>query len=727
MGVIKCPSCSADVDDKMLFCPNCFGELKDAKDSSQDKKTSVSNQVVNENSEEKSTENGNFIVCPSCGKKSSKGMLFCPFCFNEFAASSEDKDSSDNIDEDIDPTLLVDEKYLKLDTYKDGPVFSMYKACDKLDRNSIYSIREFDFSSEKVDNTEDIFKKFDEIATNILRVSNPSITRLFDYFHRENSLFLVYEFANGLPLTKFLNDFYNRTQMALPEGLIVLIAIKLLEMLEYLHSLDNPLYCVDIRPSSVIVSEDISELSYINLGVSYVQDLIGIYKDIPDNSHDYFNSLKNPKRDLWCVGSVIYFLISNLDLQIFESMEPSQINSLRKDLSPAFCEILTKLLGSNRLSGYSSATEAKKDFVSKCRARGVNTYDFYYKFIDFKPESVVWDIYLGNNARTGSIGGNTSIPMKMAWSFPSSTKMSGCITPFGKNIVSSFNNGEIFVLNASKGTCIWNCNMREKLNPVISDGKRIYSSSSNSPSVFCFDPESENPGIWRTNIDGMLMTSPFLGNGVLYQVSYNGVIYAISPDSGSIIWQESLNIMTISPPVINDDLILVAGLNGILYSFGINEKKILWHYETGSNISLPCTLNDDCVLISTTTGVIFNVDINSASLKWKIEADSPLACPIKALPDTYIFITQKGIMYNVASDGNIRWRVKLGLTGEYLCSITNNRAYVFSPDARILVIDLFTGKLIDKNGVRVKITSEPVIYNGKLYFSVQDGTVFCYS
>ena len=33
-----------------------------------------------------------------------------------------------------------------------------------------------------------------------------------------------------------------------------------------------------------------------------------------EEEDDYFNSLKNPKRDLWCVGSVIYFLISNLDL-----------------------------------------------------------------------------------------------------------------------------------------------------------------------------------------------------------------------------------------------------------------------------------------------------------------------------------------------------------------------------------------------------------------------------
>ena len=129
MGVIKCPSCSADVDDKMLFCPNCFGELKEAKDSSQDKKTSVSNQVVNENSEEKSTENGNFIVCPSCGKKSSKGMLFCPFCFNEFAASSEDKDSSDNIDEDID---LGFDDFLAKPVTEEMLVAEMLAICEEL-------------------------------------------------------------------------------------------------------------------------------------------------------------------------------------------------------------------------------------------------------------------------------------------------------------------------------------------------------------------------------------------------------------------------------------------------------------------------------------------------------------------------------------------------------------------------------------------------------------------
>ncbi len=719
MGIIKCPSCSADVDDKMLFCPNCFGELKATNDSSKDKNASVSTDKVAEEKTEKNTE---LIVCPSCGEKSSKGMLFCPFCFNEF--SSSENDSSSNEDEDIDPKLLVDEKYLKLETYKEGDNFSVYKACDKFDKNSVYSVREFSFSADK---EEDITKKFDEIATDVLKSSHSSIAKLFDYFHRDNSLFFVYEFANGIPLTKFLNDFYKKTKLALPEGMLVLIAVKLLDMLEYLHKLDKPLYCVDIRPSSVIVSEDISELLYVNLGVSYIQDLIGIYKDIPDNSHDYFNSLKNPKRDLWCVGSVLYYLISNLDLQIFESREPAPIDSIRKDLSPAFCEILTKLLGSDRKSKYSSASEAKKDFLSKCKPRGINTYDFYYKLINFDPESVVWNMHWGNNSRTGSIGNNTSIPMKLAWSFPSSSKTSGFMTPFGKNIVASFNNGEIFVLNSSKGNCSWNCNMREKLNPVISDGKRIYSSSSFSPSVFCFDPESENPGVWRTNIDGMLMTSPFFGNNnILYQVSYNGVIYAISPDSGDILWQEPLNIMTISHPVFNDDCIFVAGLNGVLYSFGIEDKKVQWHYETGSNISFPCTLNNESVLITTTTGIIFNVDINTASLRWKLEADSPLCSSIKALPDTYIFITQQGIMYNVASDGSVRWKLKVGGQGEYFFSITNNKAYVFSPDARILVIDLFKAKLVDKNSVRMKIASEPVIYNGKLYFSVQDGTVFCY-
>lgn len=727
MATIKCPSCSATVDDSMLFCPDCFNEFEKPRNDGEE-----NNGGDKAKSDERSGD-GDVIVCPSCGEKAAKGMLFCPACFTEFDNSSfqEPSDASDYEsaaadDPDFDPSLLIDNRYKIVDTFKEGCSVSIYKVEDKVDRKSLYSLREFNVTGEAALNFDDTVQKFEDIASKILKASHPSIAKIFDYFNYEGKLYLVYEYSEGSTLTSFLQKFHERTSRAVPEGILASIALKLLDLLECIHNLQSPLFAVDMRPSSVVISDDASNISFVNLGIPYVQDLLGEYKDVDITEEFSFKTLETPKRDLWCVGAILYFLISGLDLQMFETREPSPIRDIRKDLSDAFVSFLEKLLGKGRLSDYGSVGEAKKELAEKVKARGLESYDFYYDMIGFDSSDAIWFTHLADNARTACIGGSSSLPMKLLWTFAASIRASAFITPFNGNIAVVFNDGNIFVFDAAKGSFIWNCNMREKLNPVISDGKRIYASSSYSPSVFCFAPESENPGVWRAVIDGMLMTPPVLWKGVLYQTSYTGVIFAIDPESGKSLWHESLDAMTISSPVMYEDALVTAGLNGVVYAFSFEKKRVTWSFETKGAISLPCSLKEDYVLVVTTTGEVFCIDCRSAALKWKLQADSPLSGCVRALPGMYIFITQKGIMYNVAPDGSINWRLKLGGHGDYFYSVTNNKAYVFAPDGRILIIDLFSGKLIDKNSVKLKLACEPILYDGRLIFVIQDGTVFCY-
>ncbi len=715
LGTIKCPSCSAEVDDTMLFCPNCFNEFGGDSAGKTEKPEGGS-----------SGEDG-VVVCPSCGEKFSKGMLFCPFCFSEVGedGGGSDRQESAEPEEEVDPSLLIDGRYVIIETYKDGADLSICKVRDRNDRGSAYSLRGLQLAGDSTLTREQAAERFDAVVSEILKITHPGLARVFDYFHSDSGYYILYDFTEGTTLTKFLQNFHSRTKKAMPEGMLVSIALKLCDIADAMHRNDPAMYLIDLKPSSIIVSDDVSSLVFVNPGLPYLQDALGVYSD-SDIDGSLFGGLKSVKRDLWCIGAVLYFLVSGLDLQMFETLEPSPVSSLRKDFTPAFSSILEKLLGSGRVSGYSSVEELRADLTGKCRARGIETYDFYYDLIGYDSSSEVWFAHMGNQSRTGSMGGNTSLPMRQLWTFAAAAETSSSIAPFGDSIAVVFNDGRMFVLEAKKGGFIWNCNMREKLNPVISDGSRIFASSSYSPSLFCFAPGTEAPSVWKAELEGMLMTAPILYGGTLYQTSYTGSVYAVDPDDGSVKWHESLDAMTISSPVISDDTLITAGLNGVVYAFSLEKKRIVWQYETGGNISLPCSLLGDSVAVVDTSGCIYNVDARTAVLNWKLSADSPLSGAVRALRNMYVFISQKGIMYNVSPGGDVVWRLKLGGPGEYAFSVTNNRAYVFAPDGRILIIDLFTGRLIDKNSVKMKLSSDPVICGGRLFFAQHDGTVFCY-
>lgn len=727
MSKIECPSCSAQVDKGMLFCPNCFNEFETG-DEKQD--TTSDSSSATSSLESASSETGK-ITCSSCGHIAEQGMLFCPNCFNEFEPSQEKSASTppeDELDEGIDPSTLIDRRYHIIDTYKIGCNNSIYKVKDMVDKGAYYSLREFNLSGESMAKSEELAKTFEKTVETFLKVSHPYIAKIFDYFNSKDSLFLVYEYSDGLTLTSFLEKFHTKIGHAIPEGILVLLSLKLCDILEYMHGLQpEPVYCVDMRPSSIVVSEEVSEISLLNIGIPYILDALNLYNENDDDEYQHMDaSFKSAQRDIWCVGALIYFLISGLDLQRFDSIIHGDIKEMRPDLSPAFCEIIMDALGKNRRSKFTNVKDFRKALLSKCKSKRLECYDFYYKFVDFNKDKSEWNMFLANAGRTSSIGKSPNIPMKSQWRFniPSCTHSS--VVPIKDSVAIALNDGQIFTVNIASGNLEWNCQIKDTMNTLVVKDDKIYTSASSAPYVFCLAPGKDNPGVWKTAIDGMLMTGPIIEGDKLYQLSYDSSIFAFNTDSGSLLWTEKLNVKTISSPFIYDGILYFGALNGIIYAFDLATRKIKWQYNTGGSISLASSIHEDNLLAVTTTGTLSSLDRITSSINWKIELEDVLTSPVRVSRNMYLCITQKGIMHNISPEGKVNWRLKLGAVGDYNYTVTNNRAYIFSPDGRVMAIDIFTGKLTDKMSVREKIISPPVIYDGKLIFVTGGGSLFCF-
>lgn len=704
----------------MLFCPECFSEFETDGEAGREKSETA--------------ENTDSPLCPQCGGPMDGAVSACPSC-----SASEDGDAgfssadglSGGLPEGVDESSLIDKRYFIAENYKVGCSESVYLAEDLLDNRNPYTIREFTVTGEGLSRCDELAARFDEVAGRIEKIAHPSIGRIFDYFNQENNFYVVYDFVEGTPLPDFLEEFHNTLSMAIPEGVLVDFALKLCDMLAYLHEIPGaPFYCVEMKPSSLIVSSDVSRLSIVGLGVPYLKEALGIIYDDDldeDRSKTIPGELKSSSRDLWCLGAVLYFLISGLDLQRFDSLPHSPVEQIRPDLSPAFQEILTTLLGKDRKSGYASVEEVRSELSTRCRARGIVTYDFYYRFIGFEPSSVDWNNWMAGGERISSIGKAPSIPMTSQWTFNTSSTAKASAAPLGDgNIAVAFGDGQIFLLDREKGGCLWNCHMKDSLNSIVTRGGRLFASSG-SQSIFCVEAGSALPGIWRTKIDGMLMTGPCFFGDKLFQLSYDGNLFILDINTGVLREQHHFNAKAISHGLVYEDIFYFGSLNGILYAYDSVNMTPLWHYNTGASISTACSVAEDNIVAANTDGNIFCVDRHNATINWKLALEDIVTSPVRLMGNTYFCITQKGILHNISDSGNINWRVNLGLPGEYSFAVTNNKIYAVTPDGRILCIDVFSGRLTDKSAVKETVVAQPVIYDGTLILVTSSGTVHAFT
>jgi len=744
----------------MLFCPYCFEEFKEKpKPPEEGKKTAeiparapLQEKKAEENAEErpvKAAGQQGKIDCPGCKKTVDADMLFCPYCFEEFkekpkppgegkktASPITEKPSrqqSKEIKEDFftsneDQGMLIDGRYSIIEPFHFTCSRAIYKVEDVSEPDTYYSLREFLIQGEDLAQKEEIAEKFEETAEHFVNISHPSLSRIIDYFCEENYLYLVFDYIEGKNVAQFLHDFHKRTNQGMPEGLIVQWALTICELFEYLHQLNpEPLYCIDFKPSLLIMNAKYDRIVYINLGLPYILDVTGVLESdgsvcLKEMKDDY----KSPRRDLWCLGAILYFFLTGIDIQRDEKLEIKPIQSIRPDLSPPFIEMMRKLLGQGGISDYKDVKSVKKDFGESCKPRPISSYDFYYEYCEIDYINFNWSSPFGNNNRSNSLGPGPRHPMKQDWHANMKAGTLAYLLPFENYLISAFSDGEFFMFETGKNTPEWRFNLKESINPpAIFDGI-IFLSSASSQEMCAIKIGKASP-FWSLPLENMAMSSPCVKEDMAYQVTYDGTILAVETEEGEVFWREPLDARILSVPLLEGQNLYINALNGIVYSINLDDRDFNWQFDTEGTLSTTPTLIDTNLFVCNNEGFLFCLDADKGDLRWEFDLKSSVAQPVSGANNMIFTVTQKGILYCFdPEDGDTKWKVNLGQSGDYPYALTNNKLFTIMPDNRIFCIDAFSGKLVDKTRVEGRIISSPLVFKGALYVVTGSGALVCY-
>ena len=186
-------------------------------------------------------------------------------------------------------------RYTNLQILGSGGAAVVYKAYDNRLKKDV---------SIKVFQKKELYDRELEIMQ---LLSHKGIPYIVDAFENDDLFYLVMEYLDGITLSE-----YYMKNKPLQDNEIINIMTELVDILDYMHSLNNPIMYLDLKPDNVIITKD-GKVKLIDFGaachLNSSEKDIKIYgtRNYASESMNNKNIVISPKDDIYALGMVGLF------------------------------------------------------------------------------------------------------------------------------------------------------------------------------------------------------------------------------------------------------------------------------------------------------------------------------------------------------------------------------------------------------------------------------------
>jgi formylglycine-generating enzyme required for sulfatase activity len=217
-------------------------------------------------------------------------------------------------------------------------------------------------------------------AQRLTVLDHPMIVKVSDFFIEGNNYYLVMEYVDGQTLESLL----KASSGGLPEAQVVDWAIKICNVLEYLHTLSPPVIFRDLKPANIMLTQT-GRLKLIDFGIARefkasatkdTQYLVSVGYSPPEQ---YGKGQTDARSDIHSLGATLHQLLTQRDPANDPFMFPP-LRSINPAISGNMESIVAKCLQLDRTQRYPTVAKVR-DVLRLCLPKPVlrlsmNNIDF---------------------------------------------------------------------------------------------------------------------------------------------------------------------------------------------------------------------------------------------------------------------------------------------------------------------------------------------------------------
>ena len=148
--------------------------------------------------------------------------------------------------------------------------------------------------------------------------------------------------------------------------------------------------------------------------------------------------------------------------------------------------------------------------------------------------------------------------------------------------------------------------------------------------LYSLTPEGTLRWKFRTGLF-IWSAAAFDRSGVVYAASFDGYMYALNCEDGSLIWKTDVKNPMISSPVIYDDYLIECTLNGTMIVMNRHTGNVLWTTSIPTHAyATPLITPDGYIVTASSSGEIIMHDITTRKTLWTHKEESVVRASLVA-------------------------------------------------------------------------------------------------
>ncbi len=234
--------------------------------------------------------------------------------------------------------------------------------------------------------------------------------------------------------------------------------------------------------------------------------------------------------------------------------------------------------------------------------------------------------------------------------------------------------------------------------------------------------------MWNISDGGSMDQYPLARGGSVYFASFNHNLYCLDARTGNLRWKyEARNKMGCSSPIEHEGMIFVGCHDYNMYAIDAESGTLVWKFPTRGEIIGSTAVKDGCLYFGSSDRMFYALDARTGKLIWKFMTEGKIFSEPTIADDFVIFGSFDRQIYCLnRKTGELMWKVPTyrEVTNVAPFPVLDGFVYISCYDNFLRKIELQTGRLVwKKRYCQRGFTTAPVIHNGTILLSSEDGTL----
>ncbi len=267
--------------------------------------------------------------------------------------------------EDLQPGMLLIERYEIVKRIGGGGMGSVYQARDKRLSDRLCAVKEMIQTSSDEGQRKKAVDDFLRESQLLASLDHPSIPTIFDYFIEKGRYYLVMYYVQGRDLEHEMNRAGGRVD----EATVVKWGIQACDVLAYIHGLNPPIIYRDLKPANLMLDEKKNKIMLIDFGIArFVAPTVKGVTAIGTMGYappELFSGKVEARSDIYSLGATIFHMLTGSDPQdnpllIFDFTKHPRPRQINTSITPEMDAILGRMVAHKPEDRQASAAELKQ-------------------------------------------------------------------------------------------------------------------------------------------------------------------------------------------------------------------------------------------------------------------------------------------------------------------------------------------------------------------------------